>query len=233
MDFLIGLSKIVFGFTLIIGIHELGHAIASMLCGVKIRRFSIGMGPGWTIRNVPKFTELKISPIVIGGYVELDEQALAEKSFWKRFFVMISGMLFNVLMAITLLVVMGANVFKAIYVSFYLWFAGIPMTISILASGQASLSEAVAGPIGIGPIMVSDAIPYIYTLAMINLALAMFNLIPLPPLDGGRIFIDITSKIFGKNIGAFVGRILMAAGIVLLITLLLYATGNDISRLFK
>lgn len=192
------------------------------------------MGPGWTIKNVPKFTELKISPIIIGGYVLIDEEKLAQKSFWKRFFVNIAGMFANVLMAITLMILVGVNVLKAIWVSFYVWLAGLPLTISVLAQGNIKPSEAISGPIGIGQmIATSDASTYLLTLTMINLALAMFNLLPLPPLDGGRIFVDILAKIFGKNCAQKMATILTYLGIILLISLLLYATSNDILRIVK
>ena len=232
MDFLIDLLKIVFGFALIIGIHELGHAIAALLCGVKIKKFGIGMGPGWKIKNVRWFNELNISPIVIGGYVMMDEEELAKKSFWKRFFVYIAGMLANVLMAIMLMVLIGVNVLKAIWLSFYFWIAGWPLTISVLIQGNVKPSEAVSGPIGIGQMMTSEAMPYLLTIALINLALAMFNLLPLPPLDGGRIFVDILAKMFGKKIGYAVGNFLTIVGVTLLVLLLVYATGNDLSKIF-
>src|SRR3989344_4117906 len=96
--------KILFGFAIIIGIHELGHAIAAILVGVEVKRFSIGIGPGISFK-VPFLKKLILSPFLIGGFVEIDEESDAQKSFWKKFFISINGMVANVLLAITLLVI--------------------------------------------------------------------------------------------------------------------------------
>lgn len=234
MDFLIGLLKIMLGFTLIIGIHEMGHAIAALLCGVKIKRFSLGMGPGWTINNVRWFNEITISPIVIGGYVQMDTEALNQKSFWQRFFIFIAGMLANVLLAILIFTIAGHNVLNSTVGCFFFWLAGCPIFLHQLFSGAITAQESLGGPVMIGQMMASGGkIPYLETLAMINLAIAMFNLLPLPPLDGGHIFVDILKKIIGEKAGNAVGKVLMSIGVIALITLLLYVTTNDISRITK
>src|SRR3989338_10871268 len=109
MAVLIGLLKIAFCFVLIISIHELGHAIAAILCGVKVQRFSIGIGPGLIFKNVPFLNELILSPIVIGGYVLLDDETLAQKSLWERLFVLTGGMVANTLLASVLFLIGGES----------------------------------------------------------------------------------------------------------------------------
>ena len=228
---LIGALKIAFGFTLIIGIHELGHTIAALLCGVKIKRFSLGMGPGFTIKNVRWFNELTISPIVIGGYVQMDMEMLNQKSFWQRFFVFIAGMLANVLLAILIFTIAGHNVLNSAVGCFFFWLAGWPIFLHQLFSEAITVQESLGGPVMIGQMMTGGEIPYLKTLAMINLAIAMFNLLPLPPLDGGHIFVDILKKIIGEKAGNAVGKVLMSIGVVAIILLLVYVTRNDILRI--
>lgn len=232
-DVAIKILKIVFGFTLIIGIHEFGHAVAARLCGVPVKLFSIGMGPGLKFKNVPIVRELIISPLVIGGYVLLDDEVLAQKSALKRFIVLISGMLGNVLTAIVLFVLAGKSLLWSIVVSFQLWLGGWFMFADLLGSGKISASESVAGPVGIAQIMTGDLLPYVAVLAFINIAVAMMNILPLPPLDGGQILVVFLEKIIGKKRAAKAHKVLTVIGIVLLFALLIYATSNDISRLIN
>ena len=52
--------------------HELGHYVVARLCGVKVLRFSIGMGRiVWSRRFGPDQTEWAISALPIGGYVKM------------------------------------------------------------------------------------------------------------------------------------------------------------------
>ena len=227
----LGILKIVLGFTLVIGLHEFGHALAAYYCGVKIKRFSIGMGPGLLFKNVPIVNELVISPIVIGGYVEMDEKTLEQKSFWQNFFVSVSGMLMNVFLGIVLLVINGTGIIKAILFSFKVWLFGMPMFFTMLYQKAISFSESVAGPIGIGKLLASDAYPYPFILALVSLSIAAMNLLPLPPLDGGRIFVSVVGKLIGEKAAKKVNVALTAIGVFLLLSLLFFSTYNDIAKI--
>ena len=226
-----GFFKIVFGFMLLIGIHELGHAIAAILCGVKVKRFSIGMGPGLTFKNVPFLNELILSPIVIGGYVLLDDETLAQKSLWKRLFVLTGGMLANTILASVLFLIGGESLVRALVLPWFIWFWGWPLTFQVLTSGQIPIRDAVSGPVGIGGMMTSETYPYAFVLALISASLAMFNLLPLPPLDGGLMLTAILEKIIGKKWAQRIHSVLLVVGIVLLLSILVFATINDVTKL--
>jgi regulator of sigma E protease len=52
--------------------HELGHYVVARLCGVKVLRFSVGMGKViWSRRFGPDQTEWALSALPIGGYVKM------------------------------------------------------------------------------------------------------------------------------------------------------------------
>ena len=52
--------------------HELGHFWVARLCGVKVLRFSFGLGkPIWTYTSPKTGTEWSISRIPLGGYVKM------------------------------------------------------------------------------------------------------------------------------------------------------------------
>ncbi len=229
----IAILKIAFGFGVILTVHELGHAIAAMLCGVRIQRFSIGIGPGLKIKNVPKLNELVISPFVIGAYVMLNEEDLAGKSFWQRNFVYVAGMFSNVVLAILIIIAYGATVLKAIGFSFYIWLVGWPLVITSLTSGAVSPSESISGPIGVGQMLAGNQFPYFLTLAILNLAVAMFNLLPIPPFDGGHMLTSVLEKILSKDRLKKTISVLQMLGLGFIIFLLVFGTISDISKIFK
>ncbi|MCG2584090.1 RIP metalloprotease RseP [Massilia sp. TS11] len=99
--------------------HELGHYTVARLCGVKVLRFSIGMGKVvWSRRLGKDQTEWVLSALPLGGYVKMldrresPELALApadegreftQKSVWQRIAIVAAGPLANFLLAIVLL----------------------------------------------------------------------------------------------------------------------------------
>ncbi len=106
-------------------VHELGHFLAARRRGLKIERFSIGMGPklwGWTGRDG---VEYWLSWIPIGGYVKLpqladlrglegperdDAPAWPTISYTSKLIVLVAGAFFNVLFAL--------------FIATLLWFVG-------------------------------------------------------------------------------------------------------------
>jgi regulator of sigma E protease len=99
--------------------HELGHYWVARLCGVKVLRFSIGMGKVvWSRRFGKDQTEWAISALPIGGYVKMldardpstapaseDERAreFSSQNVWKRIAIIAAGPIANFILAIALL----------------------------------------------------------------------------------------------------------------------------------
>jgi regulator of sigma E protease len=96
--------------------HELGHYMVARLCGVKVLRFSIGMGKVvWSRRFGPDQTEWAISALPLGGYVKFldnrdpataaaSEADLAREftsqSAWRRIAIVAAGPIANFILAI-------------------------------------------------------------------------------------------------------------------------------------
>ncbi|HEY8109075.1 MAG TPA: M50 family metallopeptidase [Patescibacteria group bacterium] len=100
---------------------------------------------------------------------------------------------------------------------------------------QGSVPAGVAGPVGIakltGGILDLGAVVLLRFVAVISLSLAVFNLIPIPALDGGRLlFIGIEKLRRGKQIPAQVEQYFHMVGFALLIGLILFITYFDIIR---
>lgn len=97
--------------------------------------------------------------------------------------------------------------------------------------------EQVSGPVGIAQ-AVGETTSYgfmyfLYLVAMISVNLAIFNLLPFPALDGGRIIFVIIRAITGKAISDKAEAIVHAVGMGALILLAIIVTGSDILKLFK
>ena len=105
-----------------------------------------------------------------------------------------------------------------------------------LATGVASPAD-LSGPVGIineiNTAAKSGLADILYLMCLITINLGLFNLLPLPALDGGRIFFIIIETIIRKPVPAKYEGIIHAIGFILLIALMIYATGNDITRLFN
>ncbi len=67
-------------------------------------------------------------------------------------------------------------------------------------------------------------------IAMLSLSLGVMNILPLPPLDGGKIVLEIVERVMGRPIPRSVSLGLSAAGAVLLFSLIGYVMYLDIVR---
>ncbi len=68
--------------------------------------------------------------------------------------------------------------------------------------------------------------------AFLSLMLAFMNILPIPALDGGHVLFLLYEMIVGKPAPEKVMEYAQTIGVVLLLSLLVYANGNDILRLF-
>jgi regulator of sigma E protease len=98
--------------------HELGHYLVARWCGVKVLRFSVGMGKVvWSRRFGPDQTEWAVSALPLGGYVKMLDSREADlgelsaedlkreftrQNVWKRIAIVAAGPLANFLIAIVL-----------------------------------------------------------------------------------------------------------------------------------
>lgn len=72
----------------------------------------------------------------------------------------------------------------------------------------------------------------LYFLAMISINIGIFNLIPIPALDGGKIALNILEAIRRKPLKQEIETYVTLAGVVIMVVLMIAVTWNDIMRLF-
>ena len=117
-------------------------------------------------------------------------------------------------------------------------------TLVDMAQGDYGLND-LSGPVGTVDIIadtVGDAVSDTQSLAawrslimlmtMITVNLGVFNLLPLPALDGGRLLFLLWEGITRKPIPAKYEALIHFVGIVLLLALMLVVTYSDITKLF-
>lgn len=107
-------------------------------------------------------------------------------------------------------------------------------SIKSLIRGWASPKQ-MSGPLGLGDIAVSAArkgfIEFVYLIAFINAAIAVFNFLPIPVVDGGHAVFLLIEKIRGKPLPVKVMNITQTVGLILLLCVFLAVTFNDIRRI--
>lgn len=100
---------------------------------------------------------------------------------------------------------------------------------------RVSAKSALAGPIQIAQ-MSSEAAhegatSYLTIMALISLNLAVFNLLPIPILDGGTLLLLIIEMLLQREVSMQVKETVFKIGFVCLMAIVVFAIYNDISRI--
>ncbi len=90
----------------------------------------------------------------------------------------------------------------------------------------------ISGPIGIaetsGAMASQGATSFVWFIAVLSTAVGLLNLFPIPALDGGHLVFYAYEAIAGKPPSDRVLRVLMALGVAAILTLMVFALGNDL-----
>lgn len=121
MSTVVAIAVTVIGFSLLVVVHEAGHAGVARLLGMRVDRFSIGFGPVvWSTRRGD--TEYAISALPLGGYVKIagmatgeevdpgDRSAYCNQAAWRRFLAIAAGPVMNWIAAVVLAASLAATV---------------------------------------------------------------------------------------------------------------------------
>lgn len=106
----------------------------------------------------------------------------------------------------------------------------------------APLSGAVSGPVGIYSVVGSileiptlrERVLQIFNLAgLLSISLAFFNILPIPALDGGRLFFILIEAVLGKKVPQHIETTIHTVGMAVLLGLFVLITFQDIVKLFR
>jgi len=104
-----------------------------------------------------------------------------------------------------------------------------------MVSGKLSLRDSLAGPLGFYYITSKYAkegiLAIVHLLGVLSINLCIFNLLPIPILDGGHIVLLGVEKIRKKPLSLKTDNLISRVGFSIIITLAVIATGVDLMRL--
>ena len=110
-------------------------------------------------------------------------------------------------------------------------------TLGKLFTDSANTIGQLSGPAGIynvtAQITETGSISQLLTLlALLSTNIGMFNLLPIPGLDGCQVIFAVVERVIGRELPLKVKYGLQIAGLALVFGLMIFVTFNDISRIF-
>lgn len=219
----------------IVILHEGGHFLACVLLGIPVKAlyFGVPLGSRLTLRlDLGKYP-LYISPLPLIAAVEVDEGRLDQVPLWRRIVMYAAGPLVNLLSAAVLVIaILGWSEGLAALADLG---QAVLFGVNMILSGQMPIHEAVCGPVGavaISSEIITEGgyIPgSLLTFVLISASIGVFNLLPIPGLDGGRMVVDV---LVAWGLPKSWGRVLTVVFMVLLLIFGVIITAKDIMMLF-
>ncbi|MBI5643808.1 MAG: site-2 protease family protein [Deltaproteobacteria bacterium] len=239
-----------FVFTSAILVHELGHYLAAKRLGIKVYEFSIGFPFSPKIATLfrHKETEFTLRLLPLGGFVSFsnsgdkDPSQFLRTDRWKRTVISSAGPAFNIAFAFLILTPVfffgkGLPIYNSILLSASSIVDGFYGMFNLLVSfisGTGSMSQ-LSGPIGIAHIAGKAAkagiFDLLYFTGMLSLSLGIFNLLPLPVLDGGHLVIISIESIKRRPMTEKAYELIGIAGIAFFLVLTAVVSYRDVLKL--
>lgn len=245
---------VILGFASIIGIHEACHMLVSKLFGVRVLKFSLGFGPVLFSKKIGD-TSYELAALPFGGFVQCDgenpdenvERGFFSLPWYKRALIALAGPVANLilgfLLILSILIIpkgwpLLLGIKKAYQITSFVVVTTLQWLFGRLpVAKDASQGMGLSGPIMVTKILMSSAkegtSQFLFVLSLISLSLGLFNLFPVPALDGGHIFLYLLEGLRGKKFSQKVYIMWSYVGFILLISLLLFTSFMDITHLIK
>lgn len=108
------------------------------------------------------------------------------------------------------------------------------MALWSMVTGKVPFKDSMTGPIGL-VVITSEAValgiaPVLFLISLFSLSLAIFNVFPIPVLDGGHLLFMALEKLLGRPVSPAVQERAAQVSFFLLITLILVICANDLER---
>ena len=166
-------------------VHELGHMLVAIACGIRCEVFSLGFGKPYLQKEMWGI-KFRISPWLVGGYAQLEGEKSGSEwifySYRKKLAVTLAGVTMNLITAFICYLVMYGSISRGMLID---W--------TFIKALFTKDFYTIIYLIGF-----FDAHPFLFQLSLISLFSFITNLLPIPALDGGFIWLFWTEKLF-KN----------------------------------
>ncbi|MDR7080184.1 membrane-associated protease RseP (regulator of RpoE activity) [Neobacillus niacini] len=240
--------KLIFILFLVVTLHEMGHYLAARLFNVSVSTFSVGVGPK-LLRFKYSNTDFQFHVIPIMGYVKPDSSNEQGLSPIKKCIFYLAGIVVNIIcffIGLTVFFIQqGQSVYDSFVIVYNKFVSLIPMFYSVIANLE--LSDVITpehdleNNIGVYISMANIAQEFWLGFAVLSIMLALFNMIPIPVLDGGRVVLAILGSLFAligipkKYINASFTWLLLLGALILYSPIIinnLWATSIDVGMTF-
>lgn len=164
----------------------------------------------------------------------ITKRAYNKKSITQKIAILLAGGTVNIIFGLLVCIIIASSILGLKN--------GIRFTGEFLGATFQGIGELFTGRIKadqlVGVVGISDMVvetnglrDFLYLMAVISVSLGITNLLPFPPLDGGKIFLLLIEAIRKKPLKQKTEIGIQMAGFVLLIGLSIFVTYNDIVRI--
>jgi len=189
MDILIHILKMILVLMIATSVHELGHCLMAIFCGVKVKALGIGFGRPYLKLKLFGI-EFRLSPWLLGGFTKLkgektkESAGLLVQSYFKKVLIALAGVFMNLMLILLCYQINYGSIQVGLWYDIHLIYAIFTKTFTILYEIPFNI-----------PVMKINFLCY---LSLINLICLIFNLIPFPPLDGSWLWMFSLERFFKK-----------------------------------
>jgi membrane-associated protease RseP (regulator of RpoE activity) len=246
-----GLLVFFLALTIVITWHELGHYVACRAFGIPVDTFSVGIGPKLLSVTDRRGTTWKLAPFLFGGYIMPDSDRMIAAPAYQKFIVAAGGPFFNFIAVVVPLVILGGadkiGVLMGLLWGAYLegfgalWHIAIKPFVWVASWFHTvePVKDAVSGYVGpVGMAQAATHMPeggavFVGLLILLNLGIMLFNLLPVPGLDGGRMTFAVLEGLFGRARTKRIETVATIAGGLFILYIFIVLIFSDFSRLLS
>lgn len=191
-------------------LHEIGHLLALLYFNVKVKAVSLGFGKV-LLHKKWKNIDWRLSLIPLGGYCDSEEainqsNSLSTLKYWQQVIVVCAGVLMNFMIACLCYLYM----YKSIYVG---------IVIDLLLIKSICLKDYTNIVMIVNTFQINL---YLLQISVLNLFLVITNLLPIPALDGGFLWLLPLKKFMNKNLFSFIIKFFFTLLMIVQIILIYY-----------
>lgn len=185
--------------------HELAHMLVALACGVKVKAFVIGFGKPLIHKKLWGI-DFGLAPIPLGGYCRLEGEKSKVKEGWlaqrysKKLAIVLAGVTINLLIAFICYWINFKSIRFGLWVD---WF----LIKGMFVKDYESIFRLLA-------ILTPNL--FILQLGLMNLFACLSNVLPIPALDGGYIWLFLLEKKLRNQFVPFLKKITRIGFVVIM-----------------